>query len=98
MQTDDIIEKSTSKKSVPIKKRKVILFKSKKAMQLSPLHFQLSMPTRKFEEKKDDIRNRLFAFEGHLFLSETREKRPEYDVSGLFLPHHPSIQKIITLL
>jgi hypothetical protein len=67
-------------------------------MQLSPLHFQLSMPARKFEEKKDDIRNRLFAYEGHLFLYQTREKIPLYENFGLFLPHHPFIQKIIALL
>jgi hypothetical protein len=58
-------------------------------MQLSSLHFHLSMPTRKFEEKKDSIWNCLFEHEGHLFPSETREKRPEYDNFGLFL--RPSI-------
>jgi hypothetical protein len=43
----------------------------------------------KIRREKRQLRNRLFAHEGRLFLSEIREKRPEYDHFGLFL--QPSI-------
>jgi hypothetical protein len=38
-----------------MKLSKIIRLKSQKAIKLSPLHFHLSMPTRKFEEEKDSI-------------------------------------------
>jgi hypothetical protein len=43
----------------------------------------------KIRREKRQLRNHLFAHEGRLFLSEIREKRPEYDNFGLFL--QPSI-------
>jgi hypothetical protein len=43
----------------------------------------------KIRREKRQLRNRLFAHEGHLFLSEIREIRPEDDNFGLFL--RPSI-------
>ncbi len=43
----------------------------------------------KIRREKRQLRNRLFAHEGRLFLSEIRKKRPEYDNFGLFL--QPSI-------
>ncbi len=43
----------------------------------------------KIRREKRQLRNRLFAHEGHLFPSEIHEKRPEYDNFGLFL--QPSI-------
>jgi hypothetical protein len=58
-------------------------------MQLSPLHFQLSMPTLKFEDKKDDIQNCLFTYKSRLFPSVIRKKRSDYHNFELFL--HPTI-------
>jgi hypothetical protein len=46
-------------------------------MKLSLLHFYLSMPNQKFEEKRDSIQNRLFAHEGCLFPLRNLRKRPE---------------------
>jgi hypothetical protein len=43
----------------------------------------------KIRREKRQLRNRLFAHEGRLFLSEIREKMPENDNYGLFL--QPSI-------
>ncbi len=43
----------------------------------------------KIRREKRQLRNSLFAHEGRLFLSEIREKRPEYGNFGLFL--QPSI-------
>ncbi len=43
----------------------------------------------KIRREKRQLRNRLFAHEGRLFLSQIREKRPEYDNFGLFL--RPSV-------
>jgi hypothetical protein len=43
----------------------------------------------KIRREKRQLQNRLFAHEGRLFVSEIREKRPEYDNFGLFL--RPSI-------
>jgi hypothetical protein len=43
----------------------------------------------KIRREKRQLRNRLFVHEGRLFLSEIREKRPEFDNFGLFL--QPSI-------
>ena len=40
----------------------------------------------KIRREKRQLRNRLFAHEGRLFLSEIREKGPEYDNSIDFFP------------
>ena len=48
----NIIEKFSLKTSKAMKLSIIIRLKSQKAIKLSPLHFYLSMPTRKFEEKR----------------------------------------------
>jgi hypothetical protein len=75
-------------------------------MKLFPLHFHLSMPTRKFVEKKRQLRNRLFAHEGRLFLSESTKKGQNMTVLGyscslqssLYTKNHCFTFKIVDFL
>jgi hypothetical protein len=95
-----IIEKLLLKTSKAMKLSKYFSLKKSKSDEIISFTFTFIDAHSKIRREKRQLRNRLFAHEGRLFLSEICEKRPEYDNFGLFL--RPSIislyKKTITLL
>ncbi len=59
--------------------------KKSKSNEIISFTFSFTDAHSKIRREKRQLRNRLFAHEGRLFLSEICEKRPEYDNFGLFL-------------
>jgi hypothetical protein len=75
--------------SKAMKLSKYYLLKKSKSDEIISFTCPFIYARSKIRREKRQLRNRLFAHEGHLFLSEIREKRPEYDNFWLFL--RPSI-------
>jgi hypothetical protein len=68
-----------------MKLSKIYKFKKSKSDKIISFTFPLIDAHWKIQRGKRQHRNCLFAHEGRLFPSESREKRPEYDNFGLFL-------------
>ncbi len=82
-----------------MKLSKYYSLKKFKAVKLSPLHFHLSMPTRKFEKKKDSFKI-VFSHTKVIFSSPKSAKKDQnmtiLSFSAAF--NHRFMQKIIALL